>query len=198
MDLVWRNPCRLGRVGVADQAPAAVAPTGDAKLRRYRAGEIGKMTMIRRLILVATLLMALAGPSAYGVEPSERLADPVLETRARALSEKLRCLVCQNQSIDESNADLAHDLRVLLRKRLLAGDTDQQALDYIVARYGVFVLFDPPFEPTTYMLWLTPPLLVLFIGALLIIRARRRTDRELAPLTEEERARAAALLSEPR
>jgi cytochrome c-type biogenesis protein CcmH len=155
------------------------------------------MTMIRRLILVATLLTALAGPSAYGVEPSERLADPVLETRARALSEKLRCLVCQNQSIDESNADLAHDLRVLLRKRLLAGDTDQQALDYIVARYGVFVLLDPPFGPTTYMLWLTPPLLVLFIGALLIIRARRRTDRELAPLTEEERARAAALLSEP-
>ena len=84
----------------------------------------------------------------------------------------------------------------LLRKRLAAGDTDKQALDYIVARYGVFVLLDPPFEPTTYMLWLGPPLLVLAIGASLVVRARRRSDRDQPPLTEEERARAAALLSE--
>jgi cytochrome c-type biogenesis protein CcmH/NrfF len=155
------------------------------------------MTMIRWLILIAALLTALAGSSANAVEPSERLADPALEARARALSEELRCLVCQNQSIDESNADLAHDLRVLLRKRLVAGDTDRQVLDYIVARYGVFVLLDPPFEPTTYLLWLTPPLLVLCTGALLMIRARSRPDRAFSPLTEEERARAAALLSEP-
>ena len=150
--------------------------------------------MIRRLLLAAALLVV--GAAAYAVEPSERLADPALETRARTLSQQLRCLVCQNQSIDESNADLAHDLRTLLRKRLAAGDTDKQALDYIVARYGVFVLLDPPFEPTTYMLWLGPPLLVLGLGALLAIRARGRSDRDQPPLTEQERARAAALLSE--
>jgi cytochrome c-type biogenesis protein CcmH len=151
--------------------------------------------MIRLLLLAATLLTAV-GTAAYAVEPSERLADPALEARARALSQELRCLVCQNQSIDESNADLAHDLRVLLRKRLAAGDTDKQALDYIVARYGVFVLLDPPFQPTTYLLWLTPPMLVLGIGALLVIRARRRLDSGLPPLTEEERSRAAMLLGE--
>ncbi len=151
--------------------------------------------MIRRVLLAAALLTAL-GTAAYAVEPSERLADPVLEARARALSLQLRCLVCQNQSIDESNADLAHDLRVVLRKRLTAGDTDKQALDYIVARYGVFVLLDPPFEPTTYLLWLTPPMLVLGIGVLLVTRARRRPDSGLPPLTEEERARAAMLLGE--
>lgn len=150
--------------------------------------------MIRRLLLAAALLVA--GTAADAVEPSERLPDPALEARARTLSQQLRCLVCQNQSIDESNADLAHDLRMVLRKRLAAGDTDKQALDFIVARYGVFVLLDPPFHPTTYMLWLGPPLLVFGIGTLLIARARRRTEREQPPLTEEERSRAAALLSE--
>ena len=151
--------------------------------------------MIRRLLLAAAMLTAL-GAAAYAVEPAERLSNPALEARARALSQELRCLVCQNQSIDESNADLAHDLRVVLRKRLAAGDTDKQVLDYIVARYGVFVLLDPPFEPTTYLLWLTPPLLVVGIGVLLVIRARRRPDSRLPPLTEEERARAAVLLGE--
>jgi cytochrome c-type biogenesis protein CcmH len=153
--------------------------------------------MIRRLLFAAALLLAIVGRAAHAVEPAERLADPALEGRARALSQELRCLVCQNQSIDESNADLAHDLRVLLRQRLLAGDTDQQVLDYIVARYGVFVLLDPPFAPITYLLWLTPPLLVLGAGAVLVARARRRRpDQALPSLTEEERARAALLLSE--
>ena len=152
--------------------------------------------MIRRLILVAAFLADLT-VVAYAVEPSERLADPALEARARALSQELRCLVCQNQSIDESNADLAHDLRILVRRRLLTGDTDRQVLDYVVARYGQFVLLDPPFEPATYLLWLTPPVLALGTGVLLLIRARRRRpDRLLPPLTEEERARAAPLLGE--
>jgi cytochrome c-type biogenesis protein CcmH len=153
--------------------------------------------MIRRLVLAVVLLIAVGPPLAHAVEPSERLADPALEARARTLSQELRCLVCQNQSIDESNADLAHDLRILLRQRLAAGDTDQQVLDYLAARYGVFVLLDPPFAPATYLLWLTPPLLVLGAGAILLFRARRgRPDPKLPALTDEERARAALLLSQ--
>ena len=151
--------------------------------------------MVHRLLFALVLLIAIGGDAAWAVEPSERLADPALEARARALSKELRCLVCQNQSIDESNADLAHDLRLLLRQRLAAGDTDQQVLDYIVARYGVFVLLDPPFTPTTWLLWLAPPLLVLGGGGLLLQRAwRRRPDPTLPDLTTEESARAALLL----
>jgi cytochrome c-type biogenesis protein CcmH len=154
--------------------------------------------MIRPLIFAALLLTTVFGGAAYAVEPSERLANPALEARARALSQELRCLVCQNQSIDESNAELAHDLRVLLRKRILTGDTDQQVLDYVVARYGMFVLLDPPFAPATYLLWLTPPALVVGAGAFLVARARRRPEPETPPLTEAERARAALLLGEQR
>jgi cytochrome c-type biogenesis protein CcmH len=153
--------------------------------------------MVRRLAFAVALVAGLAGPAAHAVEPAERLADPVLEARARALSQELRCLVCQNQSIDESNADLAHDLRVLLRQRLAAGDTDRQVLDYVVARYGVFVLLDPPFAPATYLLWLTPPVLVLVAGIFLLLRARRRRpDPELPALSDQERDRAALLLGE--
>jgi cytochrome c-type biogenesis protein CcmH len=152
--------------------------------------------MIRRLLLATVLSAVLGGGTAHAVEPSERLADPALEARARTLSRELRCLVCQNQSIDESNADLAHDLRVVLRQRLVAGDTDQQVLDYLAARYGVFVLLDPPFQPATYLLWLTPPLLVVAAGGVLALRSRRRRPGRPAPeLTEEERARAALLLN---
>ena len=153
--------------------------------------------MMRRLVLAIAMAAAMAGPAARAVEPSERLADPALEARARALSQELRCLVCQNQSIDESNADLAHDLRVLLRQRLTAGDTDRQVLDYVVARYGIFVLLDPPCLRATYLLWLVPPLLVLGAGIFVVVRAqRRRPDPELPALSEEERARAALLLGD--
>jgi cytochrome c-type biogenesis protein CcmH len=152
---------------------------------------------MRRLFLAALLGVVIGGSAAQAVEPSERLPDPGLEARARALSQELRCLVCQNQSIDESNADLAHDLRVLLRQRLAAGDTDRQVLDYVVARYGVFVLLDPPFAPVTYLLWLAPPLLVLGAGIFLVLRARRRrADAEPLALTKEERARAALVLGD--
>jgi cytochrome c-type biogenesis protein CcmH len=152
--------------------------------------------MLRCLFLAFAVAASIGGRAAQAVEPSERLADPALEARARALSQELRCLVCQNQSIDESNADLAHDLRVLLRQRLVAGDTDRQVLDYVVARYGVFVLLDPPFAPATYLLWLTPPALVLGAGIFLLVRARRRPDPELPALSQEERDRAALLLGE--
>jgi cytochrome c-type biogenesis protein CcmH len=150
--------------------------------------------MIRAALLAAALLAAVP---AGAVEPAERLADPVLEARARGLSQELRCLVCQNQSIDESNADLAHDLRVLLRQRLSAGDSDQQIRDYLAARYGVFVLLDPPFAPATWALWLTPPVLLLGAGGWLVLRARRRGFEPPAPtLTQDERARATALLGD--
>jgi cytochrome c-type biogenesis protein CcmH len=153
--------------------------------------------MIRTLLFAVAFLVSLGGQTARAVEPSERLADPGLEARARALSKELRCLVCQNQSIDDSNADLAHDLRVLLRQRLVAGDSSQQVLDYIAARYGRFVLLDPPFEPVTYFLWLTPPLLVLGAGSLLVIRSRqRRPEPRLPCLTQDEKARAALLLGD--
>ena len=154
--------------------------------------------MIQRLLFATLLLIALGGPSVYAVEPSERLADPALEARARTLSKELRCLVCQNQSIDESNADLAHDLRLLLRQRLVAGDTDQQVLDYIAARYGVFVLLDPPFAPITWLLWLTPAFLVLGAGGLLLRAQRRRPEPVTPVLTPEESARAALLLGDHR
>jgi cytochrome c-type biogenesis protein CcmH len=153
--------------------------------------------MIRRLLLAAALLVAVTAPAARALEPSERLANPVLEARAETLGRELRCLVCQNESIEQSNADLAHDLRLLVRRLLVEGDTNQQVLNYIVARYGIFVLLDPPFEPVTWLLWLGPPLLVLGAGGALLWRARRLPrDPAVPELTGEERARAAALLGE--
>jgi cytochrome c-type biogenesis protein CcmH len=154
--------------------------------------------MMRQLLLAVAMLLAVALHAAWAVEPSERLADPALEARARAISQELRCLVCQNESIDESNAPLAHDLRLLVRKRLVAGDTNQQVLNYIVARYGVFVLLDPPFEPLTWLLWLGPPVLVAGSAAILLMRSRRRRGPTLTPpkLSAEESARAAALLGD--
>jgi cytochrome c-type biogenesis protein CcmH len=126
---------------------------------------------VRRLwaiVLVAAGLVSAA--PAFAVQPDEMLKDPVLEARARALSEELRCLVCQNQSIDDSDAPLAHDIRVLLRERLTAGDTDEQAIDFLVARYGEFILLKPPFNAHTWLLWLVPPG-VLLIGGLATLRA---------------------------
>jgi cytochrome c-type biogenesis protein CcmH len=155
--------------------------------------------MIFRLVFAVVLLAVLGGSSVDAVEPSERLADPALEGRARTLSKELRCLVCQNQSIDDSNAELAHDLRGLLRQRLAAGDSDRQILDYIAARYGMFVLLDPPFAPVTWLLWLAPPVLVVGGGGALLLRARRRrADPAVPELTREESARAALLLGDRR
>src|SRR3546814_8109266 len=105
---------------------------------------------MRRLLLVLSLLLA---APALAVEPSEMLDDPVLEQRARDLSAEIRCVVCQNESIDSSNAEIARELRLLVRERLVAGDSDQQVLDYLVARYGDFVLLRPPMKPATYLLW---------------------------------------------
>ena len=149
-----------------------------------------------RVWLAAALLFALA-LSAFGVEPSERLADPALEARARAISATLRCLVCQNESIDESGASLAHDIRVLLRERLQAGDTDEQAKQAVVDRYGNFVLLNPPVEPATYALWFGPPAMLLVGGAAALLWLYRR-PRVAAPepLTPQEQSRLDALLHE--
>ncbi len=143
------------------------------------------------------LLLAFAH-SACAVEPSERLADPALEARARALSQELRCVVCQNESIDDSQADLAHDLRVLLRQRIAAGDTDQQAVQYLVDRYGQFVLLKPPVEPATYALWFGPPALLLLagLGTVVYLRRRRSGGTEPPPLSAAERQRLERLLQE--
>ena len=120
------------------------------------------------------------------------LADPVLEARARDIGKDLRCLVCRNQSIDDSEADLAHDLRVLVRQRLTAGDTNQQVIDYIVSRYGDFILLKPPFKPETMLLWLSPAL-VLGAGLAAALYARRRAPRATPALSAEEEARLASL-----
>jgi cytochrome c-type biogenesis protein CcmH len=146
---------------------------------------------LRRRLLIAAAVLALAG-GARAVTPDEQLRDPKLEARARALSQELRCLVCQNQSIDDSAAPLAHDLRVILRERLAAGDTDKQAKDYLVARYGDFVLLRPPFQADTWALWLGPLAVLLLgsAGAALYMRGRARAgETPLSPADEAEAAR---------
>jgi cytochrome c-type biogenesis protein CcmH len=149
---------------------------------------------MRALLL---LLLLVAATAAQAVEPGERLADPVLETRARALSKELRCLVCQNESIDESNADLAHDIRVLLRERIKAGDSDDQVRRFLVSRYGAFVLLKPPFEPATYALWFGPPLALALAALAIALRLRRsRAEPAASPLSDDERQRLARLLKE--
>ncbi|MGE0420224.1 MAG: cytochrome c-type biogenesis protein [Acetobacteraceae bacterium] len=127
------------------------------------------------------------------------MPDPAMEARARAISAELRCLVCQNESIDESHADLARDIRRLVRERLVAGDTDVQATQAVVARYGDFVLLRPPVKPATYLLWFGPAALLLVAGAGTAFWLRRRRVPEPAPLSREEQERLAQLMrDEPR
>ena len=151
---------------------------------------------MRRLALIA-LLAALAVPNAaFAVRPDEMLKDPALEARARHLSEELRCMVCQNQSIDDSEAPLAHDLRVLVRQRLEAGDSDKQVLAYLVSRYGDFVLLKPPFKLETLLLWGLPPLALIAGLAGIVVLARRRKVLPASPepLSSEEQAKVATLV----
>src|SRR6266851_10215927 len=131
-----------------------------------------------RLIAVVVLTLA-ASPFASAVQLDVILADAALETRARALSQELRCMVCQNQSIDDSDAPLARDLRILVRERLRAGDTDQQVIDFLVARYGDFVLLKPRFTSHTALLWLMPAV-VFVIGALALVLVSRRYRSRIA------------------
>ena len=141
--------------------------------------------------------LALAALPAHAVQPDEILKDPVLEARARDISAGLRCLVCQNQSIDDSAAPLARDLRLIVRERLQAGDSDASVRNYLVARYGDFVLLKPPLEPDTLLLW-GMPFVVLIVGGAALLRRRLAGAPARSPLNAEEQARIDTLMREPR
>ncbi|NNU62567.1 cytochrome c-type biogenesis protein [Ochrobactrum soli] len=154
---------------------------------------------MRNLFATCALAVALAvqGTAALAVNPDEVLPDPALEKRARTISGELRCMVCQNESIDDSNAELARDLRLLVRDRLKAGDTDDQVMDFVVARYGEFVLLKPRLSARTVLLW-GFPVMVLLIGAVALVfafRGRRRLGEAVQPLSESEKAELSRLLN---
>jgi cytochrome c-type biogenesis protein CcmH len=152
---------------------------------------------MKRILLAALLALSTVTP-ALAVQPDEVLKDPALESRARAISQELRCLVCQNQSIDDSNAPLARDLRILVRDRLKTGDSDDKVMEFVTDRYGDYVLLRPPFKATTLVLWIGP-FAVLLLGAagtFLFLRGRRgvAAGADTAPLSADERRRLDALL----
>jgi cytochrome c-type biogenesis protein CcmH len=149
---------------------------------------------VRRAIVLLLALVVAALP-ALAVEPTEMLKDPALEARAREIGQALRCVVCQNQSIDDSAAEVARDMRRTVRERLVAGDTNDQVFDYMVARYGDYVLLKPPFKLGTVVLWLGAPLVLLVAASAIMLTAlRRRATAPLPPLSEEERERLRSLL----
>lgn len=155
-----------------------------------------RLAPIARLVLPLVLGLAAVAPS-FAVQPGEILPDAAMEQRARAISSELRCLVCQNQSIDDSDAPLAKDLRVLVRERLVAGDSDRAVRDFVVARYGDFVLLRPPFNVRTMLLWAAPFLILLAALGLMWRRGRAMAaPASAAPLSEEERRRVERLLGE--
>ena len=138
-------------------------------------------------VVLALLLALMLGAPATAVNPDEVLADPVLEARARDISSQLRCLVCQNESIDDSNADLAREIRLNVRERLVAGDTDREVLQFLVDRYGEYVLLQPVVAPHTTLLWAAAPLALLVGGIAIVVASRRRRGAEdAAPLTPDE------------
>ncbi len=195
MKRFWHFPLSRHRFAVARRTRRASPRNGRAKRALWRNGRAK-----RALWLAVTVLVLLRAAPALAVEPGEMLKDPKLEQRARKISEGLRCLVCQNESIDDSGAQLAHDLRVLVRDRLKAGDSDQQVKDYLVSRYGNFILLKPPFEWDTLLLWLSP-FAILALGAGAALRNRRKgresdDDKPATPLSEEESARLNSLLED--
>lgn len=146
---------------------------------------------MKLLCLVMTLLTFVAVPCAIAVEPGEVLSDPALEARARALSKELRCMVCQNQSIDDSEAPLARDLRMLVRERLQAGESDRHVIDFLVARYGEFVLLRPRFSWHTALLWLGPAAMLIIGACGIIVLARRYRANFHRAITEQDKLTAA-------
>lgn len=145
--------------------------------------------------IALTLLLLVFALPAFAVDPSEVLPNPALETRAREIGRALRCVVCQNQSIDDSNAEVARDMRRAVRERLVAGDNDAAVFDFMVARYGDYVLLNPPFKARTLLLWLGAPLVLLIAGGALLLAARRRKAIVAPqPLSDEEQRRLDSLL----
>ena len=156
---------------------------------------------MKRFLLAMAMLAAIGTSPARAVLPDEVMSDPAKEARARQLSQELRCMVCQNQSIDDSDAPLARDLRILVRERLEAGDSNQQVLDFLVQRYGEFVLLRPRLHWRTALLWLAPPVLLIGGGLALFLMARRRSQAggdaavpQGGALTADEERRLAALI----
>ncbi len=162
------------------------------------------MRFTRIILLALVCLVFLASKAAHAVQPDEVMSDPARESRARELSRELRCMVCQNQSIDDSDAPLARDLRLLVRERIASGEVDAQVIDFLVARYGEFVLLKPRFNSRTLLLWLLPPLALAGGGLALWANMRRRSgsnareDESLLKLTADEEARIEALMSDER
>ena len=152
----------------------------------------------RAIVLGALAALYLLASPALAVLPSEQLADPVLEARARAISAELRCVQCQNQSIDDSDAPIAHDLRVIIRERLKAGATDDQAIAFVVKRYGSYVLLKPPFRPETWLLWLGPFAVLIGGGFAAMVYLKGRERAAPAPFSAEEQARLDRLLMDGR
>jgi cytochrome c-type biogenesis protein CcmH len=152
------------------------------------------MTSLRRILLLSIVVAGLAPSLARAVQPDELLPDPKLEARARAISAGLRCLVCQNQSIDDSNAELARDLRLLVRERLNLGDSEEQVLAFLVRRYGNFILLKPPLDSETAFLWGMPAMVLAAGGIVLLFGLRRLQSTSAAPLSQAERDRLAAVL----
>jgi len=159
---------------------------------------LGPALRFARPAFAALAILLVAYSPTGAVEPGEILEDSALETRARKLSQELRCVVCQNQSIDDSAADLAADLRRLVRERLLSGDSDQQVRDFLVARYGDFVLLDPPLKPKTWLLWYGPGAIFVLALAAVAVYFRRRRGAALAPppLSADEAQRLESLLAD--
>ncbi len=147
---------------------------------------------MRRLCLVLVVLFAALSSPSLAVQPDEVMQDPVLEARARTLSAGLRCMVCQNQSIDDSDAPLARDIRILIRQRIAEGESNDAVRAYLVSRYGDFILLKPPFKPETWLLWLSAPL-TLCAGAAAVLLALRRAPPPATALSAEEEAQLAAL-----
>ncbi len=174
-------PARGERASRANPHPNP-SPVGEGNTVRAPRG---------KLLLLLALLVSLASP-ALAVQPDEVMKDPVLESRARSLSAELRCLVCQNESIDDSEAPLARDIRLLIRERIGQGESNDVVRAYLVSRYGDFILLKPPFKPETLLLWLSP-VLTLGLGAAAALYARRRAPRATPRLSAEEEAQLAAL-----
>ena len=183
-----------GKRGRQEWCHSSLLPVSTGRRRRQPdEGHIGQSVFGMLFLFFALLLAPLP---ALAVDPSERLADPKLEQRARDLSANLRCMVCQNQSIDDSNADLARDLRLLVRERIVAGDSDEQVISYVVSRYGEFVLLNPRLSTKTLILWGAPAFLLLVGLGVAFAYARGRSRPEPKRLSDEEEARLGKLLDE--